>query len=368
MFRAAWQANLLSLALAVAAGIALALAQGSPAQPAEADQAPAVPTACPSRCLVRSSTWAHPPLLLAGEATTITLAVKAACVPTFEAVHVVFAIDHSSRMRPQALQEAREGLRALIERMRLDDQPAWRVGLAHYAAGRPSRLAPTNDQLQIESVLDGLRAGGNPRVDDLLDIARTELLSARVPDCERSGLRQFVVLISPEIEVRDCAPIAGAARENKRAGLLSIVVDASDPSSDDRCLRALASSSRFLYRLDQLPWIIETLYRIYEEPLPRITLRRLEITDSLPEGIELVEGGVWPPPKIDPATGELRWQQSFVPRDGVTFTFQVRPTRPGFQPLTEGARLTWRDAQNRSGARALDPSWAQVFAPAIQHP
>ncbi len=363
MTRASWQTNLLSLGLATATGIALALAQDAPARSVQADQAPAAPTDCPSRCLVHSSTLAHPPLLLAGEATTITLAVKAACVPTFEAVHVVFAIDHSSRMPPQALQEAREGLRALIDRMRLDQQPAWRVGLSYYDGGRPNRLALTNDRTEIDSVLDGLRAGGKPQVDDLLESARAELLRARVPDCARSGLRQFVVLISPEIEVRDCAPIAGAARDAKRAGLLSIVIDASDPPDDDRCLRALASSSRYLYQLDQLPWLIEAFYRIYDEPPPLIPLRQLEIVDHLPEGVELVEGGAWPPPKVDPTTGELRWQQNFVPRDGVTFTFQVRPTRPGFQPLTEGARLTWRDAQNRSGTRLLDPSWAQVFAP-----
>ena len=43
--------------------------------------------------------------------------------------------------------------------------------------------------------------------------------------------------------------------------------------------------------------------------------------------------------------------------------YEVRLSRVGLQPLSEGARITWLDNRNKGNSLELEPAWAQVFGP-----
>ncbi len=139
---------------------------------------------------------------------------------------------------------------------------------------------------------------------------------------------------------------------------------------DDVCLRDLASSSRYYFDLSNLRGLIATFGRIRDE-LINITIRQLIVTETLREGVDFVPGSATDDEKnpIFELDGRrLRWTMNYVPKDGVTFTYQVRPESPGFHQVTEPTHFAWRDNQNRFGELWTDPSWVQVFAPVRRIP
>ncbi|MCB0217785.1 MAG: VWA domain-containing protein [Caldilineae bacterium] len=328
-------------------------------------------TDCPSDCAFSAGASAHPVVLLSGEDTTVTLRLKASCGGYAIPRHIVLAVDGSNRIDRRELVELQSGLRKLVDQLDLPHNPSTRVALVDMADGPRTLLHLVNDGPRLKQRIGRLEAEGEPDAAALLDEAHRVFRQARGSGCDQQPvIDEIVILLSAAIDSGDCEPALRAARPLKGDGILMLVVNAEARSRDDRCLRQVASSARYYSLFGGLAGAITTLERIRDGDGLRVMPRQLTVVETLGPGLDFLPSpdAFGLAPEFDAKTRSLTWKRDFVPRDGITLSYRVRPSPAGLRALGEGARVTWRDTLNRVGAIRLERPWAQVFEPAPQRP
>jgi hypothetical protein len=94
-------------------------------------------------------------------------------------------------------------------------------------------------------------------------------------------------------------------------------------------MREIASGPRYFF------WVadIERVIALFERIRPRYISARpraLEVTDTLSEHVDYVPGSASPPqaaPVLPDRT--LRWTDRYIPSDGLTYTYTIKPNRLG---------------------------------------
>jgi Mg-chelatase subunit ChlD len=143
-----------------------------------------------------------------------------------------------------------------------------------------------------------------------------------------------------------CQPVLQAAGQAKSQGILMMTVCVGS-DCDAACMRQAASSARYFFQIDNAGGLATAFAKIRDEVL-NVNLKRLTVTDVLPPNMQYVTDSAQPAPnKGDPTTG-FTWQANYVPRDGITITFKVRPLETGYHPTNVQAVGELLDNQNRS--------------------
>jgi predicted ribosomally synthesized peptide with SipW-like signal peptide len=196
---------------------------------------------------------------------------------------VVIVFDRSGSMtnEPNKFENAKNGAKALIDALGSGAQ----VGLVSYAAGAVLDEQLGTDPATVKSTIDSLSAGGTTNIEAAIQVAQTELDSARA-----TSANQIMVLMTNGTPTASGDPVddATAAKNagteiytvaygsNANAGLLADI--SSDPDSQYSYVAADIASVEQVFA--QIGQIIAG-----EEVIISGTLR--EVLDELQDGIEL---------------------------------------------------------------------------------
>ena len=198
-----------------------------------------------------------------------------------------------------------------------------------------------------------------------IELAR-RMLVVPPPDCDSPFVDQMLIALSPNIARDECSPLARAARKVRSSGILCVAVCTQHRCRDSRCLRnEVASSPRYFFSsLNELNRIYQVVERIRNDLAPithanhpdliNITVKDTSIVEHLAEGVEYIPGSAVPEAELSTDGRRLTWPAiKFLPKDGLTLTYQTRPLISGQIQISEGAEVAWRDNQNREGKKVL---------------
>lgn len=349
-----------SLLIALTASLSLFVV-AAPLRAAPSPRPPADLPDCPPEWSVGARSSVHPTALLVGESARVTIQVSSTYTQRPEPLHIVFAVDASQHLDEREIREVRAVLLELVRHLDLPNDPDTRVALVDGAGGGRTLLPLVNDSARVIQRIGRLEAGDDgPRLPEVLREAHRVLRQGRrLQYCQQQLVNEIVVLVSPGADRRDCIDALRAARGLKSEGILLVTADANERPRDKGCLHELASSARYAYHIRELGRLILVFVHIQTN----VTLRQMTVVETLAEGVEYVPRSARPDlTTIDLATGTLTWTLSFVPKVH-ELGYEVRLSRVGLQPLSEGARITWLDNRNKGNSLELEPAWAQVFGP-----
>jgi hypothetical protein len=268
---------------------------GAVAARAEAPH-PANATPTPeSRCMPDVETTVWPDTVLLGESVDVTHTVNVICAGERMYRHIALVLDGSDSMRgdPQSDRDAAAG--SIVSSLDLKDYPSTTVAVIGFADDTQllSRLA--NDEASVLRAVgragpDSLRhprmmPPGSRGLDDntRLDVGIREGHHALVvgrQGLDRLFVTEAMVVLSDGRNTDGCAPVRKAASAVRADGVFVVAV-CTGRDCDQRCMREVASSPRYLFdvRDPMLGWIFQDLHEHY---IQNIGVRLLEVRVALP--------------------------------------------------------------------------------------
>jgi hypothetical protein len=330
------------------------------APPATHRPTPAPPA---SPCVSDGMTDATPRLLLQGEAVTVTLHARAVCAGESDYTHIVLVVDPSAAMGGDLAHELQGVLSDFVDKMRLPDNPATRIGvvLVDEVATTASRL--TGDVGQIKRAFGRIEPRGDMRIELGIAEGLRLIQQARV-DKPYNTIYEHMVLFSDGRNATACRAGEKASRKAKADGVMMIGVCVGR-NCDRRCMQPLASSARYFFSWGDA----RNFYHVFERvryDRQSVWVRKMTIIETLPANMTYVEGSAIPAPsEVSTESRRLTWVQNFAPADGLTVTYRVRPLAVGRHPLSLGARAEYRDNHDRVGSVAFPVPVVEVLAPIL---
>jgi Mg-chelatase subunit ChlD len=333
------------VAVALLFGLGLAL---SPLMPAAAAPNAAAPRQRgeESTCVPEANKVAYPNVLLLGEETHITLTVKALCAAEAYPLHISLVMDSSGSMAGEKNASLKRAVKQLIRDLKLNDYPQIQVAVIKFSGAATTLCKLTNDEGRLISCANRIDANGGTAIDAGIRTGMRELVAGRPRGSGAGAIREVMVVLSDGQNNAGCQPVMQAAGQAKSQGILMMTVCVGS-DCDASCMRQAASSARYFFQIDNAGGLAAAFAKIRDEVL-NINLKKMTITDVLPANMQYVEDSAQPAPdKGDPTAG-FTWQANYVPRDGLTITFKVRPLETGYHPTNVQAVGELLDNQNRS--------------------
>ncbi len=296
--------------------------------PTPAATATAAPTAEPWACRPSGEHTVSPSVVSAGEPARVTLTLSADCPPRtrLSGADVILVMDRSSSMVGDPMRAAKGAARSFVE---LLDVRFHRVALLSFATDVTLDTPLAEDVAPVVAAIEALVANGETDISGALEAAADHFTDARRP----FALPAIVLLTDGRDTVGTDSPVAAAAR--LLASGVQIYTIGLGTDVDDDLLRLIASGPDKYF---PAPAPAE-LFPIYREILRLVVstgvVADVVIDDSLPGYIGHVPGSARPPALEAPA--RLTWSRLVLPADGMTVDFEIRPTRPGRQPVSLGA-------------------------------
>lgn len=358
---------LLSIVLAL---LAVLLAAGSLAALGSAGAALAAGehagTPAPSNCVVTPTLTAAPSVLLLGEAVTGSLRVRASCPQPVFPMHVVLAMGSSTRIDRREQSEMNDAAVKLAEQAfayATDTEPV-RIGVVDFHA-QARTVCPVTDD---EGRATGCQRRRRSREGCRLDLAVRESLRAltrgrRLAYENAAGINEIMVVFSQGESDTGCAPALAEGNKVKAQGVLLMTVCVG-PHCNAQCMRQLATSPRYFFQLQNLSGLIE-VFKPIREYIRSIALKRLVVTQTLAADMRYLDGSAQPELSwFDTEAGLLVWDTTYMPREGVTYTFRAKPEGPGWQTLGDAVTGWFRDGFDREGLfSAIEPADVGVLKP-----
>lgn len=346
-------AILVALPLAALASPAPGAASEGSSRVAQA--ATPTPTSRPSGCTVHADKVAGPSIVGLGGTVGVTLTVRATCTYQPPPIHIVLVVEATDAMQGDTFRETRAGLEELVRRLNLKNNPAVRVAVLRFNTRSVRLCGLTNDEARVQSCIRRAQGSGNADVAAGLRGGQKEMIAGRrLTQEDPYSINEVLILVAKDVaDEQQCRSALSQARNLKSQGILLITVCADDRCRP-RCLLEMASSPRYVFTLENIDHVYHVLDRIRRD-LFNFTLRQIIVHDVLAPDMEFETGSDLPPAVTPIAPGELKWVQNYIPRDGVTLTYVLRPTRLGRQPTSLEASVVWTDNQNR-GSRTLFPT------------
>jgi len=361
-------------ALAVAAMLAglgalvlaplMVAAQAAPAAP--------LPTRTPatdfarSTCTVTTTTHVQPGAFLVGEAIAMTRTVQADCPPPPpKPLHIVLVLDGTARMAGEPHAEMLRAMRQFVPMLAPLLETNGRVAVLSIDT-RARQLCPFTHRIhQVQGCVGSVGAVGGGTVADGLRLAmRTMVVGKRLwPGREADDIVPVVILVSPMASGQHCAEAQRASRELSGQGTLVVAVDVGGNRGDARCMRRLATSPRYYFEaraIFKLKGVLEQIRKTFVN----IILRQLVVTETLPAHTSLVAGSETPP--LSALSSDFRglvWQSISPTSNRYTFTYKVRPSAPGYQPLSEGSGGWINDGRGQRVPFAFEQPFVSVLRP-----
>jgi hypothetical protein len=366
------------LGLCIAAAVGLGgVALGTLAAVAAPAGAPSAQTEpAESLCTLEGHRTIRPDILLPGQTAEVTIHVRATCPRQVWTQHWVYVLDGSDSIDEAARAEMRALVVDTIKLVAGKRNGYWNaVSMVSFdAQGHllceieidPDKLAACLDRLAIGagSRLDlGLRAAVDvmPRIRDF----RPPLDPGEVLVEDVSS--QVLIVISDGRTSDDCTAASTAARTAKQAGAIIFSVCLGG-DCDATCLRSIAASDRYFLTATGLRAMLAgPSCRDCGGTWP-INVRRMDITTYLTVAADYVADSAEPEPVLSPDGQQLTWRQNFVPLDGLTMTYLIRPSGIGTLAVTTATVVTMQDNMDRTRQLMIPPGSVLVLNPPVYLP
>jgi len=298
-------------------------------------------TLAPGECTAYGDKLA-PATAFLGDAVPVTLTFNATCADIVVPLHLVFVMDGSASMKGEKSLRMKDAAAALVTSLDLPRRPATRVAVIEFNT-RARRLCELmSDEALLLRCIERVRTTRGKAIPSGLDEARRLVVEARAR-LSRFGAREVVLLFSDGRNDAACAPVMNIAAALKAEGLLAIMV-CSDEDCERECMRRAATSARYFFDPDRFSELLRVFTRIWDgDGIARVIPLRVVVTDHLSPQMPLIWASADPRPMpTEAARGTLVWPIGYVPGDGFTFTYRVRPLELGQQPVGAGALADYR--------------------------
>lgn len=167
--------------------------------------------------------------------------------------HLMLVLDASGSMAGEAMEAQKAGVRALVDELEREADPAFRGGLVMYRSDAELLCGLTPDADALRACVEAMSAAGGTSISDGLLLARDVLAAGRP-----SPGREDVVLMSDGANSTGCEPVLAAADALKADGA-TIHTVCLGPACDAACLRRAASSPDH-HRVAPLPVDLGSAY------------------------------------------------------------------------------------------------------------
>jgi Mg-chelatase subunit ChlD len=342
----------------VLAGIALVALTPAEAAPQQASPAQSGEV---SPCQPVYNKIADPNVVLYGEEVDITLTVKALCAGERFPLHIVLVLDGSGSMQGQPTQQMKQAAARMIRGLDMGSYPSTKVGVVEFNSQARRLCSLTNNENQAVGAVNRVGANGGTRI-DLGIMEGLRVISQGRSGLNRDELTEVMVVLSDGGNNAGCAPVLAAARQARGQGILLIAVCVGN-SCDEQCMRQVASGPRYYFRAQNAGQLSAVFERIRDRIL-KINLRKLTVYDALPDWMEYVPGSADPPQSSpDDPDQWLKWEDVYVPADGVTYAFKVKPLKTGYMPTNAEATGNLIDNKGRSREWVFQVPWVTVLQP-----
>lgn len=353
----------LFVALAAVSVLGLSLTTLSRAQVSAApSEAPAAQGRGESSCVAVNRKDASPKVILLGETVDITLTITALCAGEQFPLHIVLVLDGSGSMAGDPNREMKKAARNLVQRLGLKDSPATQIGVVQFNSAAKILCQLTNSSGKASGCIGRVGAVGGTNIGEGINAGLRVLQKGRQGASDPDSINEIMVVLSDGEDNQGCGNVQAAAGRVKAQGILLITVCVGT-SCDAQCMRQVASSPRYFFEArsaSQLSNIFEQIRR----GIDRIVLKSLKVVDNLPPNMVLVEGSAEPVPNsTGPNDDQLEWRTSYVPREGVTYSFKVKPQEVGHWPTNNGAFGEFTDNKSRKGTFEFRDPYVLVLNP-----
>ena len=277
------------------------------------------------------------------ETTGVSVTVRASCeaVP----IYVMINVDISGSMIGRPIQDAKSAALAMVDALEMRESPGTKVGLIKH--GDPPRidLRLTNNEGRVRGAINGLSAGGQDNLPRSITDARSELV--REARGEDPPPVMVMIVLSDGGQTYPPRDAIGPARSARAAGIIVVSVCLDNGLGDCNAMRDIASHPRFFFRERDTSGLRRIFTEIAED-LRDISLRSLEVEETLPEGIIYVPDSARPEAEYDPDERTLKWTSSFVGAEGFSLGYLVRASKVVTYTLAEN-ETSFRDTRDSIG-------------------
>ena len=302
-----------------------------------------------SSCTMIVSKRAMPSSILLGETVGVTLSVTPLCSGEQYPLHVVLVLDASSSMEGDPEREMKKAAKELIRNLNMKDNPATQIGVVVFSNSADINCQLTNQSGRATECINSIRSGGGTSIDAGIKRGMQVLTAGRSGFASPDEIREVMIVLTNGENNSGCGPVEAEANRVKGQGVLLITV-CLGPDCDTECMRRVATSARYFFETlsaTDLTLVFEDIRKSFIN----VILRQLTVIDCIPANMQFIVGSDKPPAKDTGVDyGKLTWQTSFVPKTGVTYTFQLRPLEVGCHPTNDGASGEFRDNKNRTGS------------------
>lgn len=334
----------------------------------EAEASPAAQGQGESACIAVRDKFANPGVILLGETVDVTLTVTALCAGEQFPLHIVLVLDASGSMAGEPTREMKKAARELIKRLDIRNNPSTKVGVVSFNSTANVLCQLTDSTSRASSCVNRVGASGGTSISQGIIAGIKVFNQGRrdVPDPD--SLREVMVVLSDGADNAGCGPVQRAAGQASGAGILVVTVCVGD-GCDVQCMRSVASSPRYFFEARQASQLGAVFEQIRKQ-IQNVILKQMTVIDTLPDNMEYVEGSGQPEPNdFGTNNDQLTWRTSFVPKEGVTYTFKLRPREVGYHRTNNGAYGEFRDNKNRTGSfDFLDPYVLVLKPESLQTP
>lgn len=250
--------------------------------------------------------------------------------------------------------------RALVGHLDLANNPSTLIGVVEYHGIAQAVCDLTNDEGRAVACINQVGGRGSGARQDPGIIEGLKLL-AKGRAGDRDQIRSVMILIADDANSSGRPPALQAAGMAAAQGVRLFTVSLG-PDADRACLQQMATSPSTYFEARRAEQLIATFDRIAAE-IAQVSISRLEITDLIPENMLYLASGsdaTW-----IPSLRRLSWTSTFVGREGVTHTFQVRPEQAGRWPTNVEARAEFSDFASATGSFDFEVPHVSVHDPAV---
>lgn len=350
-------------ALVLSGVAAMLLAPMAAAAPVAQHPAPTpLPDYSKTTCVVSTTTQIQPGAFLIGDTIAVERTARAGCAGLPVPLHIVLVLDGTASMAGAPRDELERAMREFVADVEGNLAPDGRLAVVTFDT-RARELCPLTDRFdRVRRCFNRLDARGNATIGDGLQAGVRTLVAGRGlwPTLPAGNFREVIILASTGADATRCDEAERQAGQVSNQGVLLITVCVGR-DCNVRCMSGLATSRRYYFEargIAQLSGVFEQIRHSHAS----IVLRRMTITETLPVGVNLVDGSPSPPPTavLDNPT-RVVWTTGYVPSEGYTVTYRVQPRVAGRVALSAGALGAFLDNRDLRGTFAFDVPRAQVL-------
>lgn len=314
-----------------------------------------------SPCVPEYSKVAYPKVILFGETVDITLTVKALCAGERFPLHIVLVLDGSGSMQGTPTQQMKQAASRLIRSLDMENYPSTKVGVVEFNSNARTLCRLTNNTNQAIGCVNRVSAAGGTRIDAGIQEGMRVMSQGR-QGLNKDEITEVMVVLSDGGNNAGCDPVLQAARQARGQGILMIAICVG-PGCDEACMRQVASSPRYYFKAENAG-ALQGIFEQIRDRLLNIVIRKLEVKDTLPDFMEFVPNSADPPQSqpSDP-TQWLMWSDVYIPREGVTYTFKVKPLKVGYMPTNLETTGSLTDNKGRAKNWLFESPWVTVLQP-----